>query len=378
MTVVMLINGLTCGGAEKQLLLVAAGLCRLGFNCALYWLEDQKRHPRISELMDSALDAGVSFYPPSANSRVDVRQLLRIRRRLRSDPNAILWTWGHRSDVVGLLLRIGLRRIRQIGSMRSAHSHRIRRYRYFWWLLGRTHVGFISNSRLNVQQVANVASTAGKNSVVIYNAVEARCFEVNPTPAFRPKTLRVVMLGRQKIFTKGYDIAIELSKIIQARKLPITISVGGGLSDEEPLQDMIVRHDVGNVIQAIGEVSDPLAFLSQGHVFLMLSRHEGTPNALLEAMALGLPAVCTRVGDVEAFASDGINIRLIDPDAEHALTALLAIWNDWTGAIEMGNAARDVCREKFSEASMINATAAVLQRLENTGKLREQDRNPDE
>jgi glycosyltransferase involved in cell wall biosynthesis len=73
--------------------------------------------------------------------------------------------------------------------------------------------------------------------------------------------------------------------------------VGDG-SERAACEKLIASHPQGHLVTLAGEQADTVPFLSASDVFVMNSRSEGTPRALLEAMSTGLPAICTGVGGI--------------------------------------------------------------------------------
>ncbi len=61
-------------------------------------------------------------------------------------------------------------------------------------------------------------------------------------------------------------------------------------------------------------------FLRASDIFVLPSRYEGLPNALLEAMATGLPCLATRIPGIEEVITDGLNGVLLPPENARALT----------------------------------------------------------
>lgn len=370
MAIIVLIHSLSAGGSEKQLLLNVAGLSREGYKCSVYWLVDIPVHPRLQGLFKEAKALGVVFHAPAARSRVGIKIISEIRGRLLNEGGTLFWTWGYRADFVALCLILSGCRGKILGSQRSAFEQRIWRYRCFWKLVARTHCAFISNSVLNVRQISIVAPRIAAKTAVIYNAVEDRYFASSVSSLAKPDRLKIVMLGNQSTYTKGYDLAVEIGEKIKLSGLSIVISIGGEPSDAVSLAKTIAARGLSGIVVLEGVIHDPVAFFRTGDIFLMLSRFEGTPNALLEAMALGLPAICTRVGDVAAFAKDGENIRLIDTGAEAAFVAIQELWEDWPKTQSLAVAGRELCREKFSTSAMIKSTSDVLQEIKKTRAYR--------
>ena len=84
-------------------------------------------------------------------------------------------------------------------------------------------------------------------------------------------------------------------------------------------------------------------------VFVLPSHAEGMPNAILEAMAHGLPIVATSVGSVSEVVEHGVGGYLLPPgDKEQLVTALVKVLKDPTAAVRMGEHNRTVVREGFT------------------------------
>jgi glycosyltransferase involved in cell wall biosynthesis len=73
--------------------------------------------------------------------------------------------------------------------------------------------------------------------------------------------------------------------------------VGDGI-ERDRCERLLASHPRGNLVRLVGEQHDTRPFLSAADVFVMNSRSEGTPRALLEAMSTGLPAICPAVGGI--------------------------------------------------------------------------------
>ena len=82
--------------------------------------------------------------------------------------------------------------------------------------------------------------------------------------------------------------------------------------------------------------------LARAGIFVLPSRFEGLPMALLEAQAAGLPVVATRVGGIPQVVTDDDNGRLAEPDDVASLVAALGpLLDDPTRASRMGARGRE-------------------------------------
>lgn len=107
------------------------------------------------------------------------------------------------------------------------------------------------------------------------------------------------------------------------------------------LQAFIDTHGLTNRVSFLGR-RDPIApFLRASDVFLFPSRQEGMPNAVLEAMACGLPCLVSKSAGVQALIRDGVDGYVIEPLDEAVFSArLISLLLDSAERNRMGHQAR--------------------------------------
>jgi glycosyltransferase involved in cell wall biosynthesis len=84
------------------------------------------------------------------------------------------------------------------------------------------------------------------------------------------------------------------------------------------------RLDLGDAVLILGERPDAIRVMSGCDAFVLASDNEGLPVALMEALALGLPIVATRVGGVPEAVTEGEDAVLVPPSDPDALANAMA------------------------------------------------------
>lgn len=120
------------------------------------------------------------------------------------------------------------------------------------------------------------------------------------------------------------------------------VAIGQGPREAE-LRAALAGQDLGDRFVLLGYHPDPPSVLAGADVFTLSSTHEGLPISLIEAMAMGLPPVVTRVGGNAEVVTDGASGVLVpprDPDALAAAYVDLARDPDRRRRLAEGAAAR--------------------------------------
>ena len=118
----------------------------------------------------------------------------------------------------------------------------------------------------------------------------------------------------------------------------------------------------------LGRVEDVERVYRACDVTVLTSRHEGTPNVVLESMACGVPVVVTDVADNATLVPEGVAGAVVPSGDAAAMAArVLALLADEPGRREMGAAARRHVQERFSPRAMARQTEALYERLLDPG-----------
>jgi glycosyltransferase involved in cell wall biosynthesis len=116
-----------------------------------------------------------------------------------------------------------------------------------------------------------------------------------------PRPMRIITVGALAQPYKGVDVLLDAVTVCIQRDLNIELIVaGGGRYLPELQQQATVRGIAGRVL-FLGEVpsgKDVRDQLDKAHIFVLASRTEGKPRAMIEAMARGLPCIGTDAGGI--------------------------------------------------------------------------------
>ncbi len=101
----------------------------------------------------------------------------------------------------------------------------------------------------------------------------------------------VVAVGRLSP-EKGFDTLLQSMARLKARA-PLRLIIAGEGAEREALAGRIASLGLGGTVMMAGFTADPIALLRRAALFVSSSTHEGFGNAIVEAMACGVPVVAT-------------------------------------------------------------------------------------
>jgi glycosyltransferase involved in cell wall biosynthesis len=172
-----------------------------------------------------------------------------------------------------------------------------------------------------------------------------------PESAYAPTCICVARL----VYYKGHDVLLrawqQVKQVFPGARLQLLGT--GELMDS--LKEQARQLGVDDVVEFVGETHDVAGYAARADMFVLPSRSEGLPNALLEAMSAGLPCVATWVSGSKDVIINGVTGLIVQPEDVMALAnALLQFMAYPQFARECGQRARAFIEERYSFESVIS------------------------
>jgi glycosyltransferase involved in cell wall biosynthesis len=183
-----------------------------------------------------------------------------------------------------------------------------------------------------------------------------------PVAGLPPCACRVVFAGRLAPI-KGTDVLLRAWRAVQPQAPEARLLLVGD-SEGVDYRRMAEELGIADSVDFAGFQADAKPWIAAAGLLVLPSRSEGAGFVLLEAMALGLPCVGSRVGGIPEYIAEGETGRLVPPDEVEALAAaLMELIHDPDRRRQMGEAARRRVRERFSAGQGAIQLIGIFERL---------------
>jgi glycosyltransferase involved in cell wall biosynthesis len=167
-------------------------------------------------------------------------------------------------------------------------------------------------------------------------------------------------------YLKGPLQLVEAFRLLHATQPNIELRFAGEGSQRQEIVDLLSRQGLESKCRFTGiynTVAERNAFMQQIDVFVLPSLTEGTPNAIIEAMAHQKPVVATSVGGIPDLVSDDVGL-LVPPGDPQALTAALGkLAADVEVRHAMGAAARKRYEDLFTPRAVLPLLVDFYERM---------------
>jgi glycosyltransferase involved in cell wall biosynthesis len=309
----LVIHSLNGGGAERTLAALANHWELAGDEVTLVTLASPERD--VYELSASVRRVSLDGMQESANMLQAVvnnfKRLVRLRRAIREAHGDAVISFTDKMNVLTLLACWGLRRRVVICERVDPRRHPIGR---IWARLRRRTYSWCDTLVIQTESVREFFRPFVPDAKiqVIANAVPTGA---NTSTERLPPEPWVVASGRLEK-QKGFDLLIEAFASIAGKHPDWRLKILGDGSQRKSLADQIHALGLEQAVELCGWIDAPDTWIRKAELFVLSSRYEGFPNALLEAMAAGVPAI--------SFACDSGPAEII----RHEIDGLLVPAND--------------------------------------------------
>ncbi|MDX9755174.1 MAG: glycosyltransferase [bacterium] len=339
------------GGVEKTILSIARHLDPTRYTPVVVPIGTQ------GELARQAKASGISVAPLPMPSRLAVwpaqAALGQIAGRHEA---ALIHTFGIRSNTLALLTtrRLGLPWIIRVPNINCTDYtnplHGWLAHAFNNALLRRASAVQVISPQL-VQYLSQLRKPPRRIDF-IPNGVDVSQF----SPDDDQTTTDTVVIGSTGRLEpiKGYDLLIEAFATIHAHYPSAQLVLVGNGSQEAVLRDLARQLQIETHVHFSGYMADVCPALAQFTLFVCSSHSEGVPNALLEAMAMGLPIISTQVGGISSILSEREAVLIPPGDPRALADAMLCLLGESERRWRLGQAARARAEAEFSVQSMVN------------------------
>ncbi len=126
-----------------------------------------------------------------------------------------------------------------------------------------------------------------------------------------PKKKRIVSVARL-IPQKKHDVLIRAFAKFCKNRPDYTLTIYGDGPSGDALQQLAMSSGIGDKVSFPGNIKDVHEAILDASMMCLVSSREGMSNAMIEAMCLGLPCICTKVSGAVDLIRDGENGMLVD------------------------------------------------------------------
>ena len=350
------------GGLEKQAFLLGRGLMRRGFDVAVVSLS-------AGGAWAAALNQeGIPVLELRRRSHFDIGRFAGLVAAFRNMRPDVVYAFNYPTTVyarlAGLVASVPL----LVTGERCVYLTRVQGI-LERFLAGMTEC-LICNAEAVRRDLVERVGIPDRKVITVLNAIE-------PCPAVGAEEKRaarallgipedVLVIGTVGRIEdqKNPPMLVDVACLARREALRARFCAIGDGSRIGALRSMIRARGVDDCFLLTGERPNVGELLPAFDVFVLTSRYEGLPNAVMEAMAAGLPCVCTDVGGCRELVEEGVTGFLVPSgDANLMMQRVRQLATNAPLRASMGSAARARILRDFSVEKLVSRTEGVLRSL---------------
>lgn len=356
--ILLIIEHLGAGGAERQICGLASMLTNAGYPCRLItYIDDQFYEPFLRQN-----NVEYEFLPELADKNKRVWRMAKYVRKYNPDVVISYLTPVNKAVCLAKLLF----RAKLVVSERNNNTC-ITTDDKIKFNLYRLADSIVPNSNSQGKFISTNFPFLSEKIFPIINFVDVNRF----TPAsehVENETLRIITVAR---YTEQKNMLAYLKAIRKVKDLGLNVHFDWyGDKNDNPsyyaevekeyqrleIADYLILHEANRKIEEEYRKSD---------VFCLPSLYEGYPNVVAEAMACELPIICSNVYENPYIVEEGVNGFLFDPesidDMVNAIQKIVSLTNEERR--RMGTLNRQLCLKRNTEKEFLNSYIKLIESL---------------
>lgn len=322
---------ITKGGTEKHLFELAEGMASRG-HCVTVVSLNEGEYAKAFKCLK-----GVEYRCLMVNKIHNYNGLiaiLKLSRFISTYKIDIVQTFHTGADLIGpLAAKLSLKQPVVLSSRRDTGYTKAPRHINAQRIINRLVDAILANSLAVQSAVVEQEAFPLAKIKIIYNGIEVdrynqsdpvRAADIAMANGISLKGCVVGSVGNIRP-VKGYDIMIDVAAMLCHAFPQLTFIQAGEGPDMDELKTSCIRMGIDNKFLFLGKQEHIPEVLSLMDIYLQPSRSEGFSNAILEAMASGLPVIATRVGGNPEVIDDEVNGYLLESEDAKAIAERISL-----------------------------------------------------
>ncbi len=294
---------LTAGGSEKVMTTLAGAFAEHGIDTEMLLLKDEPKTYHVNPKVKI-----IECYCPMASNKIKwhIDRILSIRQAIKkSNADTIIsFMWDINMNVI--MACLGLNK-RIIVSERADPSNESRKRTFRFackWILPRADITVFQTPQVREMYPRSIQ----KKSVVIPNPIPNSL----PEPYQRERKKVIIAAGRLTK-QKNFEMLMKAFQIFSKDHPDFQLNIYGEGHLKSELEKCAEELGIKDKVTMPGYVSNVNEVMNDAAIYASSSNYEGISNSMLEALAMGIPSVCTDcpVGGAAMVIQSGVNGILV-------------------------------------------------------------------
>lgn len=325
MHITLVVPGLTSGGAERVLVLLAQGFLQRGHAVTVVTVSGEDTDFYILPVGIARVALNLRQKSPTLPDKVlnTMTRLIQLRLAIKKiQPDVVISFMAP----MNIFTSIALLQTKYLKIGTEHISPNLCPCEYPWELL--RHFAYRRLKKVaSVSQAVNqeLDCLPEEQKVVIYNPflpIPETVDHPQLPPDVDPTKKWIVSMGRLT-HQKGFDLLLKAFRVVANQHPDWQLLILGEGELRQDLENLRNHLKLSKQVVFTGAISPPFSILERSDLFVMSSRFEGFPMAHGEALVCGLPVIATNCSGVEELIRDGIDGILVPNEDATALAAAM-------------------------------------------------------
>ena len=353
--IVYLIGQLGSGGSERQLYYLVSKLAGDAYRPAVVVWNFAESEPYVKRVRES----GAEVYGLDRKSRP--ARLHALRAWVRAWGAEVVHSYSFYTNILAYLSVANSGAV-SVGSLRSDVGAEVRRSGFVRAALNLSRpYHLVCNSQATAEATCKLPVAVRPRAIhVVANGIDVAAF--NPSAAADWHEPHIVGIG-SLLHVKRWDRLIEAASVLRSRGAHFRMSIAGDGPLKERLQGEIARRDLRDRVRMLGYVDDIPRLLARSNFVVHTADDEGSPNAILEAMAAARAVIAIDVPGCRELVRDGESGFLVRRGDEAGLIdRIVTLIENQQLCVLMGVAGRRRVEADFTLERLFESTLGVYRR----------------